>query len=75
MSIEEQEYQNKLNNASKEELINRVKELENKLYGMCEMNSKIHVILLQDVGMDTEPFNKITKIKEEYSKKLNMCLV
>lgn len=75
MNTIEQEYQNKLNSASKDELINRIKELENKLYGMCEMDRKIHVVLLQDVGMNTEPFNKITKIKEEYSKKLGMCLV
>ena len=35
MNTIEQEYQNRLNSASKDELINRVKEFENKLYGIC----------------------------------------
>ena len=39
------------------------------------MDKEIHIVLLQDIGMNTEPFNKITKIKEKYSKKLGMCLV
>lgn len=74
MSTIEQEYQNKLNSASKDELINRVKELENKLYGMCEMKQKLDLLIMRDCGLESNTFKKLKDIEKEYSKKLEMCL-
>lgn len=74
MDTIEQEYQNKLNSDSKEELINRVKELENKLYGMCEMKQKIDLLIMRDCDLESNTFKKLREIEIEYSKKLDMCL-
>lgn len=52
----------------------RIKDLENKLQGTCEMSQKIDLLIMRDCGLDSDTFKKLREIEKEYSKKLGMCL-
>ena len=52
----------------------RNRDLENKLYGTCEMIKKIDLLIMRQYGVESETFKKLREIEKQYSEHLGMCL-